>query len=120
MTITELFIKTVYPDMTELAMAANTEESCLRDATKLINDLRAELERITNLYNKSRDETSRELRYRGLAEADLSACKEWVGELEEAVWAAIKHIDEDDIVKADACLWATRKGMEAHDQTKEG
>ena len=38
------FIKEVYPDMTDLAMTCNTEKSCLVDATKLIRNLRAEIE----------------------------------------------------------------------------
>ena len=40
------FIKAVYPEMTELAMTANTEKTCLVEATKLIQDLRQKVERL--------------------------------------------------------------------------
>jgi len=38
------FIKAVYPEMTELAQAVNTEETLLKDATALIKQLRSDLE----------------------------------------------------------------------------
>ena len=34
------FIKAVYPECTELTIRCNTEETCLRDATELIIELR--------------------------------------------------------------------------------
>lgn len=33
------FIKLIYPEMTELAMAILSEEECIKDATKLIKEL---------------------------------------------------------------------------------
>ena len=41
--VVEDFIKAVYPESTELAPALNTEESCLRDATETISELRKSL-----------------------------------------------------------------------------
>ena len=37
------FLRAVYPEATELAIASNTEGSCLRDATNLITELRRAL-----------------------------------------------------------------------------
>ena len=41
------FIREIYPDMTELAMIANTEKSCLVDATKLIQEQRSVIAALT-------------------------------------------------------------------------
>jgi len=41
--IVKRFIKTIYPDMTELAMSVNTEDSCLQDAIVLIEGLKAKV-----------------------------------------------------------------------------
>jgi len=49
--IVERFIKTIYPEMTELAMSVNTEETCLRDAIELINELRADRDHWKNLWD---------------------------------------------------------------------
>ena len=52
----ERFIKMIYPDMTELAIAANTEDSCLRDATTLIKGLQAKVKEQDQEIKKVREE----------------------------------------------------------------
>lgn len=42
----DVFIKLIYPEMTELAMTTLSEQDCIEDATKLIKELKAEIERL--------------------------------------------------------------------------
>jgi len=43
------FLEAVYPEYTELAIATNSEESCLRDATELIQEQRKLIEAVGKL-----------------------------------------------------------------------
>ena len=73
--IVERFIKTIYPEMTELAMSANTEDSCLRDAIILIEGLRArvkELEKGLIFYIDHEDEGIEAERLLGCANCQFS------------------------------------------------